>query len=186
MMPINFSAGTLDPVAAIGDVIIVSNYAKVDARSLVVTAFGEQLLARRYNEVEIHPHIAVLTGQATDPYALAKPIIAPREKITLRKIIATLFTSSRLPIPPKDDNVEFVAITDIVVINNLLRDTKLFKVSGRSAEPIALDGQFIMTQPVPLTPDISSKNGWPPGNCRGRWRRPLFQTPPKARPYYHT
>jgi hypothetical protein len=69
------AAGTLEPVAAIGDVIIVSNYAKVHARNLVVVAFGDQLLARRYNETEIHPHIAILTGQATDPYTLAQPVI---------------------------------------------------------------------------------------------------------------
>src|SRR5207244_2138027 len=94
-------AGTLDPVATIGDVIIVSNYAKVRARNLVVVAFGDQLLARRYNETEIHPHIAVLTGQATDPYALAHPVIAPLEKLAARKVVGTLFASSKLPTPPK-------------------------------------------------------------------------------------
>lgn len=146
------AAGTLEPVAGIGDVIIASNYAKVHARNLVVAAFGDQLLARRYNETEIHPHIAVLTGQATDPYALPQPVIAPLEKIEPRKIIGTLFASSRLPTPAKDENAEFVALSDLAVVNTLLKDAKLFKVSGRSAEPIALDGQFIMTQPITLTP----------------------------------
>jgi hypothetical protein len=145
------AAGTLDPVASIGDVIIVSNYAKVHARNLVVAAFGDQLLARRYNETEMHPHIAVLTGQAVDPYALAPPVIAPIEKIEPRKIVGTLFLSSRLPTPPKNENVEFVALGDLTVVNTLLQNAKLFKVSGRSAEPIALDGQFIVTQPVTLT-----------------------------------
>jgi hypothetical protein len=146
------TAGTLDPVAAIGDVIIVSNYAKVHARNLVVTAFGDQLLARRYNETEIHPHIAILTGQSVDPYALAQPVIAPQEKITPRKIVGTLFASSRLPTPLKDENAEFTALSDLTVVNMLLQNAKLFKVSGRSAEPVALDGQFIMTQPVTLKP----------------------------------
>jgi hypothetical protein len=145
------AAGTLDPVATIGDVIIASRYAKVHARNLVVAAFGDQLLARRYNETDIHPHIAVLTGQATDPYALAQPVIAPLEKLAPRKIVGTLFASSRLPTPPKDENSEFVALSDLAVVNTLLQNAKLFKVSGRSAEPIALDGQFIMTQPVTLT-----------------------------------
>jgi len=153
------AAGTLDPVATIGDVIIISNYAKVHARNLVVAAFGDQLLARRYNETEIHPHIAVLTGQATDPYALAQPIIAPLERIAPRKIVGTLFTSSRLPTPPIDESVEFVALGDLTVINMLLEDSKLFKVSGRSAEPIALDGQFLMTQPVMLTKSLGEMDG---------------------------
>ena len=145
------AAPTLEPVATIGDVIIASNYAKVQARNLVIVAFGDQLLARRYNETEIHPHITILTGQGTDPYALAQPVIAPLEKLMPRKIVGTLFTSSTLPTPPKDENAEFVALNDLAVVNTLLQEAKLFKVNGRSAEPIALDGQFIMTQPVTLT-----------------------------------
>ena len=60
--------------------------------------------------------------------------------------------SSRLPNPPKDEDAEFVALSDLTVVNTLLEHAKLFKVSGRSAEPIALDGQFIVTRPVTLTP----------------------------------
>lgn len=145
------AAGTLDPVADVGDVIVVSNYAPVHARNLVVTPFEHQLLARRYNETEIHPHIAVLTGQATDPTALAQPVIAPRERITPRKIVGTLFTKSRLPVPPKDDDAEFVALPDLSVVHAMLQDAKLLQVDGRSAEPIALHGQFIMTQPIGLS-----------------------------------
>jgi hypothetical protein len=95
--------------------------------------------------------IAADNDDAVDPYALAPPVIAPIEKIEPRKIVGTLFSSSRLPTPPKDENVEFVALGDLTVVNTLLQDAKLFKVSGRSAEPIALDGQFIITQPVTLT-----------------------------------
>ena len=145
------AAGTLDPVADIGDVIIVSNYAKVHARNLVVTAFENQLLARRYNETEIHPRIAVLTGQATDPMAVAQPVIAPKERITMRKVVGTLFAKSKVPIPPMAENVEFVALADLSVVHAMLRDAKLFKVSGRSAEPVALEGQFIMTQPIGMS-----------------------------------
>lgn len=145
------AAGTLDPVADIGDVIIVSNYAKVHARNLVVTPFEHQLLARRYNETEIHPHIAVLTGQATDPTAIAQPVIAPKERIIARRIVGTLFAKSRLPHPPKVDNVEFIALPDLSVVRAMLQDAKLFQVSGRSAEPIALPDQFIITQPLGMT-----------------------------------
>ena len=50
-----------------------------------------------------------------------------------------------------DENVEFVGLSDLAIVKMLLEDSKLFKVSGRSAEPIALDNQFILTQPVKLT-----------------------------------
>jgi hypothetical protein len=147
------AAITLDPVATNGDVIIVSNYAKVHERNLVVVAFGQQLLARRYNETEIHPHVAVLTGQSVDPYALVQPVIVPKEKIAARKIVGTLFTSSKIPTPPKNVNAEFVALSELNVVNSMLQGAKLFKVDGRSAEPVALDGQFLMTQPVSVKQD---------------------------------
>ncbi|WP_454817156.1 hypothetical protein [Labrys neptuniae] len=153
------TAGTLDPVADIGDVIIVSNYAKIHARNLVVTAFEDQLLARRYNEVEVHPHIAVLTGQATDPTTIAQPVIAPKEQIQLRKVVGTLFTKRRLPVPAKISTIEFVALADFAVVHAMLKDAKLFKVAGRSAEPVALDGQFIITQPIEITAAITQLEG---------------------------
>jgi hypothetical protein len=145
------AAGTLDPVADIGDVVIVSNYAKVHERNLVVTTFQDQLLARRYNETEVHPHIAVLTGQATDPTSLAQPVIAPKEQIHMRKIVGTLFAKHQLPAPPMVDNIEFVALADFTTVHAMLKDAKLFQVAGRSAEPVALDGQYIITHQVAMT-----------------------------------
>jgi len=151
------TAGTLDPVADIGDVIIVSNFAKVHERNLVATAFQDQLLARRYNETEVHPHITVLTGQATDPTSLAQPVIAPKEQIHMRKIVGTLFAKHRLPVPAKVENVEFIALADFTAVHSMLMDAKLFQVSGRSAEPIALDGQYIITQQVAMTSAVISQ-----------------------------
>ncbi len=151
------ASSTLDPVADIGDIIIVSKYAKVRSRNLVVTAFENQLLARRYNETEVHPHVAVLTGQTTDPTTLVEPVIAPKERISPQKIVGTLFAKSKLPIPPKDENAEFIALTDTTVVRAMLQNAKLFKVSGRSAEPVALDGQFIMTHPIDMTTDITEQ-----------------------------
>jgi len=145
------AAGTLEPVASVGDFIIVSNYAPVNQRNLIVATCGDQLLARRYNEAEIHPHIAILTGQAVDPYDLPQPIIVPKEKISTKKIVGTLFAPSGLPVPPRAESIEFVALSDPAIISAILDDAKLFKVSGRSAEPIALDGQYIITQPVTVT-----------------------------------
>lgn len=120
-------------------------------RNLIVTAFQDQLLARRYNETEVHPHIAVLTGQATDPTSLAQPVLAPKEQIQMRKIVGTLFAKGRLPVPAKAENVEFVALADFSAVQSMLKDAKLFQVAGRSAEPIALDGQYIITQPIATT-----------------------------------
>ncbi|MGE3450249.1 MAG: hypothetical protein AB7I06_02470 [Burkholderiales bacterium] len=147
------AAGTLDPIAGIGDLLIVSNYAKVNGRDLVVTAFGKQLLARRYNETEVHPTLAVLTGQAVDPYALPQPIIVPREGVEPRKVVGTIFGWNLLPPPPKDENNEIVVLPDPTILAKLLGNARLFQVKGRSAEPIALEGQFLITQQIPFSAD---------------------------------
>ena len=142
------AAGTLDPVAGIGDVLIVSNYAKVNPRNLVVLAFGSRCLARRYNETDVHPDIGILTGQSVDPLALPQPIVVPRDGVQPRKIVGTIFASHLLPIPPKDDENEVIALSDYSIVSNALDNARLFEVKGRSAEPIALDGQFLITHPL--------------------------------------
>jgi SOS-response transcriptional repressor LexA len=145
------AAGTLDPVAAIGDLVIVCNHAKVNPRNLVIAAYGTALLARRYNEMEAHPEVAVLTGQSVDPYALPEPLIIAPEAVNLRKIVGTLFAAHRLPAPPLDPNAEIVPLKDSSVPQQMLDGARLFGVQGRSAEPIALDGQFLITREATTT-----------------------------------
>lgn len=139
------SAGTLDPVAGVGDIIIVNNYAKVHSRNLVVASFEDKLLARRLSVPDDHSQIAVLTGQSVDPYDLPPPIIVPLET-NFRKIVGTLFTSHLLQAPPIDSKQEFIPLPDASILDRTLKGARLFKVEGRSAEPIALDGQYLITR----------------------------------------
>ena len=156
------AAGTLDPVAAIGDLVIVCNYAKVNPRDLVIAAYGSALLARRYNEMEAHPEVAVLTGQSVDPYALPEPLIIAPEAANLRKIVGTLFAAHRLPIPAFDRNAEIVPLVDSSVPQQMLNGARLFEVQGRSAEPIALEGQFLITREAITTIEqVKSLDGRP-------------------------
>jgi len=127
------AAGTLDPVAGIGDLLIVSNYAKVNPRNLVVAAFGESLLARRYNRIEAHPVIIFLTGQSVDPLALPEPIIASPESAKIKKVVGTVFAARALPTPALDVTREFVPLTDATGAAKILGGTRLFQVKGRSA-----------------------------------------------------
>lgn len=144
------TAGTLDPVATIGDCVIVSNYAEVHERNLVVAAVGSQLVARRLNRSELHPDIAVLTGQSVDPQALVQPIIAQLNQIEPKKIVGTIFTHNRLPTAHGENDAEFLALDDLARIKSIIDGTGLFRVDGRSAEPLALDGQYLMTKPKVL------------------------------------
>ena len=47
--------------------------------------------------------------------------------------------------PPLDDGQEVTAIKDFSLIASRLKNIELLKVEGRSMEPIALDGQHVMT-----------------------------------------
>lgn len=138
------NAGTLDPVAGIGDVILVQGFGTSVSRDLVVAVFGDKLYARRLNESEDHSEIVVLTGQSTDPYALPEPVIALKDKIQTNTIVGTVFMPQSLA-PPANAGQEVSGLDDFAMIEARLKGVQLFQVKGRSMEPIALEGQFVMT-----------------------------------------
>jgi hypothetical protein len=83
-----------------------------------------------------------------------------RQIPTFVKLWGTLFTAHLLPIPAINQEREFVAIPDPSILDKTLKGARLFKVEGRSAEPIALDGQFLITRDKSVKVDaISSLNG---------------------------
>ena len=138
------SGPTLEPVATIGDVVLVRNYGEPRARSLVVAAHGDHFVARRLNLPDEHSGMAVLTGQGTNPYMLPEPIIVSVDKLLMRTIVGTLFmpAGTSLPVAPGD----IVPLDDTSRIGNVLDGAHLFKVVGRSMEPIALEHQFVITR----------------------------------------
>lgn len=150
-------APTLDPVAGIGDVVIVCSHAKINPRNLVVAAVGERLLARRYNELDGHPGIAVLTAQSVDPTALVEPVIVANERKNCRKIVGTLFLGRQIAVAAADPKHEVTSLPDAVAVKKALDGSRLFGVKGRSAEPIALDGQFLITR-APVTGPANMKS----------------------------
>jgi hypothetical protein len=80
-------------------------------------------------------------------------VIAPKEKVKLKKVVGTLFLSHLTSPPPKVANQEVVAATDFSLVEKTLANARLFEVQGRSAEPIALDTQSLITHPVTFGPD---------------------------------
>ena len=140
--------GTLEPVASVRDLLIVSNYAPVTPRSLVVAAFGNKIFARRYNTSDLHPDIAILTGNTLEPHETPIPLIAPREKLIARKVVGTIFAPRSLALPTPATDMEVAALPDLARIEAFLSKARLFEVKGRSAEPIALDTQFLITHEV--------------------------------------
>lgn len=156
------SSSTLDPVAEIGDLLIVSNYAEVHARNLVIACFGQQLFARRYNLIDAHPGIVVLTGQSVDPTVTPEPVIVSKETAQIKKIVGTVFTRHALPMPPFEEGREVAPISEGAALSRLLDGARLLEVRGRSAEPIALNGQFLITRNIMKTAsEIRTLDGRP-------------------------
>lgn len=137
-------AQTLEPVANIGDYLIVSNAPRIENRCLVVAGYNARLLARRYSEPEDHPFTSVLTAQSIDPSGIADPILAPSKNVNAKMIVGTLFNQGK-GIPSSSDNNEVIAVDDSSGYKALLENTRLFKVQGQSAEPIALNSQYLIT-----------------------------------------
>ena len=137
---------SLDPVAGVGDLIIVCNNAKIHSRNLVLAAYGDAIMARRYNISEAHPEVVILTGESVDPYALPEPLIIAPEAVDLRKIVGTVFAAHHLPVPPRVSGRGVVPLDNASIVGRLLDGAQLFEVRGRSAEPIALEGQFLITR----------------------------------------
>ena len=75
---------------------------------------------------------------------LPNPIIAPVDKLPMRKVVGTLFMSDGKPPPPAKGEV--VPMDDSSPIVSVLEGARLFQVSGRSMEPIALEKQFAITR----------------------------------------
>lgn len=137
-------AQTLEPVANIGDYLIVRNSKAIENRCLVVAGHNGRLLARRYSVPEDNPYTSVLTAQSIDPGRIADPILAQSKGLNAKMIIGTLFNQAK-GIPASTDNSEVISIDDSTDYRALLENARLFKVQGQSAEPIALDSQYLIT-----------------------------------------
>ena len=142
------NAATLDPVARIGDVVLVQCYGVPRSRNLTVAAYGNKLYARRMTESADNDNV-ILSGQATNPYELPDTVITLAGRADLQKIIGTIFMPSSAK-PPVADGHEVTPIDDFSQIETRVKNVCLLKVKGASMEPIALDGQHVMTQEAAL------------------------------------
>ena len=145
------TANTLEPAAAVGDFLLVRNHLKKkepNRNNLVVARVGERLLARRFNRLEDPPDTVVLSAQAIDPQTIAEPVILPESKLDCRKVVGVLFAAEGMDASPSSDLHEIEGVDDASSFMNSLDQSRLFKVEGRSAEPIALHEQYLITGKV--------------------------------------
>lgn len=143
---LRLTAPTLEPAARMGDVLLVKEQGEPSPKSLVVALSEDRILARRFEIADNDSDLAVLTAQAVNPRQIAAPIVAHKATITLYKVIGVLFDdfpagSSAQPAMEVCDCGGEAALSHLT--SNALG---LVKVDGQSAEPLALNGQYLITK----------------------------------------
>jgi energy-coupling factor transporter ATP-binding protein EcfA2 len=142
---------TLEPVARPDNLLLVRDHAKATPLSLVVALHESQILARRLQIADNHSDVAVLTASAINPRLTAAPVVAKLSTLTMKKIVGVLYDTGKISsVQPSE--MEVIECGGEAVITAILSRAKgLVEVSGHSAEPQALDKQFlIIADHIPL------------------------------------
>jgi hypothetical protein len=153
-------ASTLEPVAKAGDMLLVEEKDSQSGPALVVAIDHDRTLARRYIPASHDTDIAVLSAQATNPHDLAQPVVALKATIAMRRVVGVIYGQAS---PTFKGGMEIVACSGSAAFSALTASTLgLVQVVGRSAEPFALDGQYLVVQkPVPAYSSLKNFDGKP-------------------------
>ena len=139
---------TLSPVARVGDILLTRLDGQCRAPNLVVEDRGTHRVARRWLEYAAVPTLAVLAASSSNPREVPPAIISRAEGANRRKIVGVLFAADRLQagdrIGPDAEATSLEA--DNGMVADLVADTDVFEVQGSSAEPIALDKQYLLAK----------------------------------------
>lgn len=154
-------SGTLEPVANIGDILIVKEGAKATANSFVVATTEQKIFARRLEFAENHSDVIVLIAQANNPRKIAAPVIAQQSTFELRKVVGVIYDDHHFVAGSSGNEVGEIGGTS--ALSHLLSGKLgLVEIVGDSAEPIALDGQFIVvTDPLSQAENFAGFSGKP-------------------------
>lgn len=135
---------TLEPVARPGDFLLVSEHTRPTAKSLVVAMNEDRLLARRLEIADNHSDVAVLTANAINPRLIAPPVVSKLSTLSLQKIVGVIFDRSK-SISSKHGEMEICDCGGEAYVKSAFAGVQgLIEVTGHSAEPQALDKQFLL------------------------------------------
>ena len=151
------TAATLEPVARAGDIVLVKEHGEPSQKSLVVAISEERILARRFEIADNHTDIAVLTAQAINPRQISPPVVAHKATFKLHKIIGVLYEDSVWE-PSSQSDAEVCDCGGEAVLRRLAANALgLVEVVGQSAEPYALNEQYLIVK-NPVMPQVALKS----------------------------
>lgn len=140
---------TLSPVARVGDILLTRLDRQCRATNLVIEDRGTHCVARRWVEYAAVPALAVLSASPSNPREVPPAIISRAKGANRRKIVGVLFAADRLRSGEAfDSETEAISLeADNRIVADLVAHTDVFEVQGSSAEPIALDKQYLLAKP---------------------------------------
>ncbi len=139
---------TLSPVARVGDILLTRLDRQCRTPNLVVEDRGTHQVARRWLEYAAVPALAVLAASSSNPREVPPAIISRAKGANRRKIVGVLFAADQLqPGDRVDRDTEATSLeADNCQVADLIANTDVFEVQGSSAEPIALDKQYLLAK----------------------------------------
>jgi hypothetical protein len=151
---------TLEPVARPGDLLLVSEFKKPTAKSLVVARSEDRLLARRLEIADNHSDVAALTANAINPRMIAPPVVARLSTLTMQKVIGVIYDHGKSSLGSSGEVCDCGG--DAVIKSAFSNMQGLIEVDGYSAEPHALHKQFlIIANPVSVAEACKRLEGQP-------------------------
>lgn len=140
---------TLSPVARVGDILLTRLDKQCRAPNLVIEDRGTYLVARRWVEYAAAPTLAVLSASSSNPREIPPAIISRAKGANRRKIVGVLFAADRLRSGEAiNSDTEAISLeADNRIVAELVAHTDVFEVQGSSAEPMALDKQYLLAKP---------------------------------------
>ena len=141
---------TLSPVARIGDILLTRIDDRCRVANLIVEDRGTYRVVRRWHEDENARALAVLAASSSNPREVPSAVISRAKGANRRKIVGVLFAADQLqPGEVIDPNAEATALeANSRMVAALISDTDAFEIQGGSAEPIALENQYLLAKPA--------------------------------------
>ncbi|MCR9072730.1 MAG: hypothetical protein NXI18_13510 [Alphaproteobacteria bacterium] len=156
---------TLSPVAQVGDFLLTRLDQKTTHRNLVIEDRGDHLIARRLLEDDGNKGFAVMSAASSNPKETQKAVVSRMEGARRFKIAGILFASQTLAAGALVDGQTEATALDATdpAVQTLVAGTEVFEVQGSSAEPLALNGQFLLAKPPSrdLSRSIADLDGKP-------------------------
>jgi len=129
---------------------------------LVVVRSEDRLMARRLEIADNHSDVAVLTANAINPRKIAAPVVAKLSTLTMQKVIGVLYDHGKAALGKAGPEEVCDCGGDSHVKMAFADMQGLVSVNGDSAEPHALDKQFlIIANPMPVPEACKKLEGQP-------------------------